>query len=191
MWNTLSDESRAVLIWIGLIFQVLGLVVTGIGVHRTWREFADEPFLDPVVQPARRLWARVVAGLRRVFRRAQTLRVEGVLEAEEAGDSMLATGRVGFRIIPEDRPIADAITELDERTRHLLDQIGDTRRHHDEDLGKFGSDLDSFRDEASRSIRALGESDRRVAVSGLRWEASGLFLIALGVLLQGVGSAFQ
>lgn len=176
------------LFWSGLFLQVVGLVVTSMGLGRTWREFAPEPFLRPVVQRAQSTWARAVIRLRRFFKRPPSFTVEAALELNEAGDALLATGRVGFGTIPDDRPVADAITELDQRTRRLLDQIADARQHHDGEFKTFRSDLGSLQGEVRRVEAELAESDRRVAVSGLRLEASGLLLVAGGVLLQGLGS---
>ncbi len=188
VWKTLPDERRTVLIWIGLIIQVVGLVVTGIGVRRTWREFSAEPFWDPLVQRGRRLWAWITATLRRVFKRPRTLRAEGA-GTVKAVVEVRAVGRAGFRTIPSDQPFEEAISELDERTRHLLDQIADARQHYDGEFRTFRSDLGSLQDEVRRVEAELGESDRRVAISGLRLEALGLFLLAIGILLQGVALA--
>ena len=173
------------LFWGGLILQVAGLVVTATGVRRTWREFAAEPFWSPVIQRARGLWERIVARVRRVFRRPQIVFGEAAGEIRMAGTAL---GRVGFRTIPEDGPVADAITELDERTRRLLDQIADLREQGDEELRTLRSESRSLREEVARVVKELGEMDREVAVSGLRLEAAGMFLIALGVVFQGVST---
>ena len=97
-------------------------------------------------------------------------------------------GRVGFRSIPQEQNLVDSITELDQRTRRLLEQLQDTSERQDDELRDLKANLHGLHEEVNSHVSELSDADGRIAVSGIRLEAVGLFLIASGVALQGVGS---
>ena len=91
-------------------------------------------------------------------------------------------------VVPADQSVVDSIAELDERTRYLLERLQDTSERQDDEIGKLRGGLDRLHQDLTFHVEALQDSDRQVATSGIRLEAGGLFLIAVGVVLQGVGA---
>lgn len=169
---------------IGVVFQVVGVAMAGLGARRTWQEFGTEPFWEFIAAPSHRAWQWVKSRLRR-----RPVTVHGVGATIAAKASVTGRGRVGFRIIPRDLSVEDSIAELDQRTRRVLDQLQDATDRLDDEITRLRDGLDSLREEARGQVEELRDSDRRVATSGIRLEAVGLLFVALGVMIQAVGSA--
>lgn len=166
---------------IGVALQVIGLAVTGVGISRTWSQFGDEPFWEFIADPARKTWRWIQT---KVLRRHKT--ATGEAHIVMPAPSISARGRVGWGGLPDE--VSDAISELDRRTRQLLERVQDAQEGLVDGLMALRSELDWVRKEVTEEVETLRDSDRQVATGGIRLEALGLFLIALGVVLQGFGS---
>lgn len=169
--------------WIGVGLQVVGLVVTGFGIAATWREFATESLFEPIAVPSRRVWAWVKSRL--LGRPVPVPEASGRLPL-----TVSATGRgfAPFRTLPKDQMVAESISELDERTRDLLKQLKSLDGRMTDEAKALRAEIDSARRTIETELETLRHSDREVATSGIRWEATGLALVALGVVFHAFGS---
>src|SRR3990172_8401801 len=179
---------RQVLISVGVALQVSGLAVTGWGVRRAWRDFGTEEFWSPVINLLRALGVWVLQKYRILFRRPRSATVSPGYIGLGVHVTAGGRGRKGYRVIPSDQGVEDSITELDQRTRELLERIQKELERVDESLAGMTSEIGALRREVDEGIARLEESDRKVAIGGLRLEAVGLFLLVVGVVVQSLGS---
>lgn len=173
--------------WMGVVLQVAGLVLAGIGLADTWRQFGPgEPFLAPVW----RLLAQVRAGIlrarselyRRIRRRPRDT-VVGVGAAQLRIATFRARARVQFgRLAKHDAPAA--IGELDQRTKILMDAIADLQERVADDADASSARLGAIDARLSSEVARLESVDREIAVGGVRLEALGLVIVAGGTMLQ-------
>jgi hypothetical protein len=183
----------------GVVFEIVGLIITGWGAWKTWREFAPREaggIADPVVLPLRERWLRTRSLAARIVRRLTSRQAAPVhvvvgTAALSLGAAISARGRVQFRILPDDLDIHEALAELDERTRRLMTSLSDVSdRRQDEAEATRGE----IRELANRLDAAVGSIDvltRRVAVGGIRLQFVGLTVVALGLVMQGVASILR
>jgi hypothetical protein len=174
---------------IGTALQLLGVVTTGVGFWRTWREFAAprEGFFDPIAVPLRAGWRRgslKVEGLiRRVFRRPKAV-VVGAGSITVGAAAFNARGRVQFGELPPTTKAA--IAELHRRTKDLMDRVSDNREDTTDGLAAVRKEIADLASQVDAVAAGLEQRTRRVAVGGIRIEAAGLVLVALGTVLQSV-----
>ena len=178
---------------VGVAFEIFGLVVTGAGAWRTWKEFAPpgEGFLDPVVVPTRVRWRRVSAAATRAYRRIAgkpSPRVVGAGVIVQGGGAFNARGRIQFRTLPMDGNPEDGLKELDERTRQLMTMASDTKELVEDGLAAARDEMAAVAGRIDEIADAFDRQTRRIAVGGIRLQALGLTLIALGLMLQGLGA---
>ena len=172
----------------GVLLQVIGVATTSVGVWKTWHEFAEgEGFWLPIVGALRSALRRVEGVLRRVLRRPQRIEGRGALEAHLSLSGQ-ARARIDFGPLPTAAEAAFA--ELDRRTRLLADQLATAIEHHDQALEEARASVSGLSADVELTAQRLRTQVRHVAIGGLRWEALGLLLIALGLLAQGFSSAF-
>lgn len=169
---------------IGAALQILGVLMTGVGVRRTWRKFGTEDFWAPLKRAAGELWSRSALRIRQVLHLRRSARVIAGSSALRARTALGVHPRVDFRVIPEDQNVPVSIAELDLRTRGLLEHL----QQQAEDSQEVRTVLDAVRTELDSLASDLHESDRQVAIGGIRLEAAGLLLIGLGAVLQVVGA---
>ncbi len=174
--------------WLGVVFEIVGLGMSGLGLWRTWRNFAPagEHFLGPLTEPtgaalaAARLKAETF--LRRILRRPKP----GVTHVRSAEATISATGRVSIRIgygnLSDETLVA--LGELHRRTQQLMDKVtavdervADEQRAREQADGAIGLEL-------ATSVKRLEQRGQRIAVGGVRTQAIGLVLVALGLVLQ-------
>lgn len=179
---------------VGVICQIVGVVIAVVGLWKTWREFAGgEPFMRPYQDRTtailRTIKARGVATLNRLFRRhPETLAYAGVAGGVSTMSSAVRA-RVTWGPLPLDT--AAALEELHRRTLDLSKTQADATDRHADALASLRDDLDRLTAHVDDVIAHFDALAGRVAVGGIRWQASGLFLVLLGLALQGIAAAIS
>ncbi len=174
--------------WLGVGMEILGLGMSGLGLLRTWHEFAPtgEHFLGPLTDPARAALATArdtaETWLRRVVRRPKAV----VAHAAVLQSTVSVGGRLGVKLgygKLSDDPQA-ALAELHRRTQQLMDKVTEVdervaneQRAREHAEGAIGHEL-------TTSVKRLEQRGQQIAVGGVRTQAIGLVLVALGLFLQ-------
>ncbi len=178
---------KAALLSLSISLQMVGVVTAAIGLRRTWAEFhlPGETFYDPAVGRGRRLAASVRAAsarvLRAVFRRPEGAEAHTGEGAVGAAAALAGRGRAGWLSLS---PVISSLSELDRRTRELLDRVQDVQDElGDESAARAAADAATTAKITDVAAR-LDMQSRRVATGGIRLEALGLFCVALGLLCQ-------
>ncbi len=183
---------NAVLNFLGIALQIAGVTVTALGVRRTWREYGPEGegWWDPLIRWVVRSGKCIHTKLRLFFGRIlRSLRFISDTEAHSASSTLTgsviltAQARMQFRVLTP-LNIGKDIAELDVRTRELMDKIYDVW----DEVADIEVVLKSVCKRLDSAIAEMKKRDRHVAVGGLRLEACGLFLLALGLLSQGLAA---
>lgn len=185
--------ASGVLNLIGLVFQIVGIGLAAIGLWGTWHEYGptEEAFLAPVVRSlvaARRRAGTTVDAIRRALGRPrrQVITDVGAIGSEAAFGT--ARARVQFRVLPTELDVAAAVSELDDRTRRLSTTIADTADRIDDDLQTMRVSAGHLEDRVTTEIDRLDQQTRQIAAGGARLEAVGLFAVAVGTMLQVIGT---
>lgn len=176
---------------LGLILQLVGVGVTAWGLARTWHEYVPgrsfwSPWLDPLRPVVLRLTFRLEGALRRVLHRPQNVTAHAEMAA-----ALALGGRVRARVrwgpLPTD--LADAVAELDRRTRQLSEGQADAADSHADDVEDLRrADADLYR-HLGGAVERLEQQDRRVATGGVQLAAFGLFVVMVGLVCQVVVAA--
>jgi hypothetical protein len=160
----------------GAVLQVVGATVALTGLLRTYDQFADQPLL--IV--ARERAAKVI---RRLLRRPPPpIELSGTAEMHLSMKAELTTGWAAL----SGDPVAD-VNLLRERTEHLRSAFEDERKRMDEKLVALEATLEATRGQISEVDVRLGARIRAAAIGGFRLQAVGLFLVILGLAVQGIG----
>jgi hypothetical protein len=93
-----------------------------------------------------------------------------------------ARGRVQFGPLPPKAKAAIAV--LDQRTRTLMDLVSNASDRCAEEAGRAGQEIAALGSRQDKAEARLDKQIGRVAVGGVRWEATGLFCVGLGVFIQ-------
>ena len=175
----------------GIALQVGGVLVAGVGVWRTWREFgAGESFFEPITSLAYWMVARSRSLARRIATRLgrkpapQTISIQGIGSAEAFGS---ATLRVGWPPLPTDGELA--LAELHRRTKLISEGLANAEERLGQAVQVNRDEVAALRRRISEVADQLGHQSRRVAIGGLRYQALGLFLVSAGLALQGIAGA--
>lgn len=169
----------------GVVFQVVGILTTGVGLWKTWHEFAQgEGFWEPFVMRAQRVIRWVERPTRRLLRRPQRVEGGGGLRGSAAGHAQV---RARLTWVPLPTRADSALAALDRRTRELEDGLSDLTERHEDDLANIREEIAQVGDKLEGTKQQMETQTRHVAIGGLRYEVTGLFCVALGLLLQGLG----
>jgi hypothetical protein len=180
------DSVATTLNAIGILLEVVGVAVAAIGLARTWGEFGPgDEGLVPVKQLARGARRHLAAVARRVGLKPRG-KVVGMGAVVTGSGSVKARGRMQFRSLPADIDTPEALAELDDRTRRLMTIVSDVRDATVDEKERAEAREDGLAEELETATQHLESQDRRVAIGGVRLEALGLFLVALGLLMQAV-----
>jgi len=175
----------------GLAFQLAGVAVAGWGVRLVFYEAATvgERLLDPVTRFVGQVWRRATDPLLRLLGRprSQTIQIGSIDSAE-----IVSSVRASKSCVPlsADLSLAEAVAELDHRTRALTEEIGlignnaldkiyEQRKRHD-DLGRA---FDAYVTDQHKALR-------RRDLRAVRIEAVGLALVTVGSILQASATFF-
>lgn len=175
---------------IGMGVEAVGVLLTGYGFLKTWREFGDEG----LIRDARPLLAASAAArraaqaadslFRRLTRRPRNVVVGAGAAHLTVTGSVHARGVVGFRPLDPKLRTRDAIVELDRRVRDVIDRLGTEagrREDADNEVRAYAENIDKRLDELRGELDSQG---KRIAVGGLRVAFSGLALVFVGLGLQ-------
>jgi hypothetical protein len=183
----------ATLVAIGVALRILGVIVTAIGLGRTWRDFPPgERFLEPVLGPPRRI-VRAVSSLRERIARSRRRRRHVHVEPGAAIASILgfdARIRIDYGPIQPGTP-EDQIAVLDNRTREIQARLNAASERLDESIAGLRDDAKTRDADTARRLADLELRDVRIATGGVRLAAFGLLLIGLGELLELVAPVFE
>jgi hypothetical protein len=175
-----------VLTVVGGVIQVVGAVVAMVGLAKTHDEFAEKSLRTLAIERANNVGDHVRAFGWRLLRRPPR-RVVGAGVAFGGAGSFTGRGRIGFPPLPG--TLAEDIAALERRTQQLLDGLSETQERLVDRVAEIRGELQAMRDELAVADEGLEELVRRAAIGGVLLEAVGLFLVVLGLALQGVGAA--
>jgi hypothetical protein len=170
---------------IGGLLEALGILVAGIGLRKTWREFAPagEHLLDPVSELLQSAASSLRVRLDRVLGRPRPVTVTpgpASLEIRAFEPRVV----VGYAPLPLDVETADAIAQLDGRTRDLVNQLSNVEDRLGTKLGRIAESVTALDAREREDIASVQTQDVRIATGGIRLEVAGLTLVGGGLLLQ-------
>lgn len=170
---------------LGYVLQASGLVITLVGVVRTWSVWATEPFLTPLTDFLGTVRKVGKAAWSRASKRWRDPTVHLASAQIEASTSLEGRGRLSdpYSEISEDASPDKAIKELGRRTEDLRHSVRRLERVLENLQKDFETRDDVFSarlDQIEENFEAMGA---RVAMSGIRYEVLGLTLIILGLVL--------
>ena len=182
----------ALLVALGVASQLLGVIVAFVGFRKTWHAFAaGEQFRDPYVARARAMGRAIAARVRPILRRllrrrppTQALAGTSIGSAETFGKLSV---RVGWGPLPE--PSDAALAELHRRTLDLARTQADATQRLEDAVEVMHNEVVALTGRMDEAVKRLEVLNRQVAIGGLHWEASGLFLVLVGLALQGIALA--
>jgi hypothetical protein len=164
--------------WLGFVIQVVGVLLAAWWLRVTWREFAPpgDTFLGPIL----RLLAKITP-----FRRQAT--VTGAFTADAITAAMDASATVTFGpLLADDRA---AIEVLADRLQGLRTNFESTMNGIRRDASSVAARVDALEGHIDKEVERLDRADRHVATDGIRLEATGLVLVADGVVLAVIDAA--
>jgi hypothetical protein len=171
---------------IGIGLEVLGLMVTAVGIRTTWHANAQgDPFARPVAEAVKRAGWWLNTRLPQRLRRTRSSSVHPASGSAEAKFGFVGVG-IGWAPLPKDLPVDQALARLDERIRdvdsryqkadHAIQARLEDQRRRDDELG----------DRIEQLAGQVQETARLLRVEGLRGQAAGIGLLAVGLVLQTV-----
>ena len=178
---------------VGGVLRMLGVIVSAIGLMRTWRDFPPgERFLEPLIGPplriARRELGRVGRALARWRGKGIPTAVQGNV-ATAVGSAFGADGVVGYGPLPP-APPEESIATLDARTREISTRLTNAAQKLEISIAAL-RDADAKREAEVRDrLHELERRDVRIATGGIRIAALGLLMIGVGEFLQLVAPLF-
>lgn len=176
---------------VGILLEVTGLGVTASGIRATWRDNAGgEAFSAPARRALTRTgaWANdhLPKRLRRKPRNIQV--VVSDFAGAIGGVTVEMTGWVG---LPPDTPIDERVAWLEDQARRAFDNQRRVEVESARVLRELHATVErhdvGFQEVSDR----LAETARTLRVEGLRVQAVGLALVALGLLLQVPGQLIR
>lgn len=177
------------------IFQVGGLVLTGVGVSQTFRGWRtdDDKFVRPIfallARPIESAGRHVAALWRRIFQRRRTItgHMSATLPSLESALSLRAVMK--FPGLPADIETEAALATLEDRLNRVHRLAQDVEHRLTQEINNRAQVLAESRAETAEQVDLLRQATRQVALDGLRLEAVGLFVVALGLASSAVGQA--
>ncbi len=183
--------AQLALILTGGLLQIVGVAATFRGSIRTWNEFSpDERILDPT----RTRIGRALATARRTITSLLGLPQpphQGAVDF--VGTSTLTasgTSREQFGHLDSEAEVRDALSELDRRTREIMDRLHDVRDSLVDDQSALKDRIAALERELVARVADLGTRDQRVAIGGIKTLLWGLALVAAGVGVQTLAALF-
>jgi hypothetical protein len=168
---------------VATFLQIVGIVVMAIGVWRTWQEFGPPGAIRAAIG---RTWARLGEAARALWRRVRRRRavtITGAGAVHVRAAAFDARARIGYP--PVDlADLSSAVSLLSRQVSEIGERLGDTQEHaHDEGKAwrKATADL---AEQLDREVQELKVRDQTVALEGILWETAGLFITAIGLVLQ-------
>lgn len=172
---------------LGGVLKILGLIVTAVGLMRTWHDFPPgERFLEPLVGRVVRTARRAISRVRSVFARWRGRRPSIPVEGHGAisfGGALEAHGVAGYGPLSPGPP-EDSITTLDARTREIMARINSVAERLEAAIADLRDAAAKRDEEVKRRLDDLNRRDVRIATGGIRIAALGLLMIGLGELAQ-------
>jgi len=179
---------------LGVTAQILGVVVAFVGLWKTWHEHAaGEPFWGPLVMWARAVSRSTATWAGRMIRRLLRRRPETIAIQGTAAATFSAFGNIRVRVnwgpLPETTEAA--LQELHRRTVEMSDRQANAIDRLDDAIGEMRTDIAARATNLAAEIGRVENLSRHVAVGGVQLEATGLFLVLLGLALQGMAFAVK
>lgn len=178
--------------WFGLALQIVGVVIAAVGLRMTWRDYgAGRSFWAPVIGQIRRGWAWAKERALRLWARLGGRRSATVHAGTATGTvgiiTVSATGRVGWAPPPDIEADPAGFAREMIRRADLLHETNQSlhERLVAEQKAHAGA-VDALRAEISSTASASERMTRDVAVGGIQLEAFGVFLVAAGIVMQGI-----
>jgi hypothetical protein len=180
---------------LGVGLEAVGVGLAALGTWQTWKDWGPEGegITDPVVIPIRRAasaaQARLRAAIRRLLHRPAThVAITGSAFGVGAAMNARIRARKQFGVFHDDIDLRQAVKQLDDRTRELMDRVNDRRDELEDALEAVRNELKQAQAELAVALETVRQQTRRVATGGVRLGMLGLAIVAGGLLLQGAAS---
>lgn len=180
--------------WIGLALQIVGVVIAATGLWLTWREYGrDRSFWGPIVRLFRQGWAWSKERAIRLWVKLgghRSATVHAVTGTATGTFKLSGTVRVGWASPPdiEADPSGFAL-EMTRRADALHETVQVLREQLAAEEKARSIALESLQSNVVTAASVNEQLTRDVAVGGIQLEAFGVFLVAVGILLQGIDLA--
>lgn len=128
-----------------------------------------------------------------MFRRLVRRRPRTQALAGTTTGSAKAFGKLSLRVSwgPLPEPSDAALAELHRRTLDLAKTQADATERLEHTLEVMRNEMVALTGRMDEAVTRLEGLNRQVAIGGLHWEASGLFLVLVGLALQGIALAIS
>jgi hypothetical protein len=178
---------RAILVVAGSALRILGLLVTALGIAKTWDAYSDdESILAPVTALPEKAFGQVrtmFASLLALVRGTRPDRRTDRTLSDTLTMSSTVTAMIAYGPLPPGTE-KEGIARLDERTREMqlrFDSLHAQAASDIADLARIGDE----RERANQSqFTRLEHRDRDIATGGLRLAGLGLLLVVFGEALS-------
>ncbi len=170
------------------------MLVALYGLRARYWEFAPEGrgAFDPAIQSARQaartIFQSIAARVRSILRRRPKVVVAAGV-ALTVGGSATARGRTGFDPLPTGRSYKPAMAELDRQTRQLLERVTVVEEALEDGTARIDGEVEAVRGELRSEAERLHEQLSRLATGDVALQYVGFAMIAIGLILQGIGGA--
>ena len=171
---------------VGGVLQLAGVIVTGLGAVKTWRQYRDEPLLDPARSWVDRRINMVINLFRRIVQLKRQVQVRDTGTATEGAYVTSVREPVAYQ--PLKRPVD--VEELDLRIRQTRDDLNQFYSEFDTTAQSLRTSINQVRGDMHKQRTAQTEENRVVATGGIRLIIVGLAATAVGIVAQAVGLFF-
>lgn len=183
--------AQLALILAGWILQVLGLAATARGAVRTWNEFSpDERILDPARTRIGSASATARRKIRSLLGQPQLSKRTSGGGIDTIGVTSSVTVRKQFGELDSEAEVPAALSELDHRTREIMDRLHDVRDSLTNQHSQLKDRIAALEGDLAVRVADLGQQDRRVAIGGVKTVLWGLAFVATGVSVQTLAAYF-
>jgi hypothetical protein len=174
----------------GLALQIVGAVLSFLGIHRTWRSVAEEGetfrhFILTQVQAALRAITESGRRLLGIPPRGQTITPDSIPSQATVGTPHM------YVDLPAPPPEATTDAKIELLHRHINSLHADINRLR-ADLAEEGTAWEASIGGLGRELRSdmdrRASRDRFLQVDSLRMEIVGFWFLTLGMLIGGAGS---
>lgn len=174
-----------ILFWAGISVQLFGVGLTSIGAWWVWQEVrsSSDRFLAPFIEA----WEWLAQSVRRLIRgpAPQVIHVNSISGTGTAGKAGMYTSPAK---LPDGLSVDDRIALVHDQLRTNIGKIYKQMFQIDADLQEEIKQSRSEQKLALEAADARDEEERRRAVSAVRLEAYGFFLLTVETMLQAWGS---
>jgi hypothetical protein len=190
----------AVLSWSGLALSVIGTAIAALGIRETWRQFRPEgarfwgPFYSwvdrRVRQPAQRFGRASQRRWNRLRGITNMRELSGTASAVFSARASVS-GVVTYGPLPDPNDDGAFVEELQRRTNELRLGIQRVESSLSAETAVREKAVSQLQRQLNDQHDRLRDMTQQVAISGLPLEMTGVFLVVMGTVLQGIAQLIK